>query len=59
MVLLVSPASTISNSYVGIYGIRMILTVEIISLNSVNHFIFVMVKCCVFFAVRTQLSYII
>jgi hypothetical protein len=27
---------------------------EIISLNSVNKLIFVMVKCCVFFAVRTE-----
>jgi hypothetical protein len=26
----------------------------IISLNSVNRLIFVMVKCCVFFAVRTE-----
>jgi hypothetical protein len=31
----------------------------IISLNSVNQFIFVMVKCCVFFAVRTEFLNII
>jgi hypothetical protein len=38
----------------------MILTVTaIISLNSVNQLIFAMVKCCVFFAVRTELLNII
>jgi hypothetical protein len=31
----------------------------IISLNSVNQLIFVMVKCCVFFAVRTEFLNII
>jgi hypothetical protein len=31
----------------------------IISLNSVNQLIFVMVKCCVFFAVRTELLNIV
>jgi hypothetical protein len=30
------------------------LQTSIISLNSVNQLIFVMVKCCVFFAVRTE-----
>jgi hypothetical protein len=33
----------------GTCGFRIILTV-----NSVNQLIFVMVKCCVFFAVRTE-----
>jgi hypothetical protein len=38
----------------------MILTVNSdISLNSVNHLIFVMVKCCVFYAVRTEFLNII
>jgi hypothetical protein len=32
---------------------------RIVSLNSVNQFIFVMVKCCVFFAVRTEFLNII
>jgi hypothetical protein len=32
---------------------------EIISLNSVTQLIFVMVKCCVFFAVRTEFLNII
>jgi hypothetical protein len=31
----------------------------IISLNNVNQLIFVMVKCCVFFAVRTEFLNII
>jgi hypothetical protein len=35
------------------------LQTAIISLNSVNQLIFVMVKCGVFFAVRTEFLYII
>jgi hypothetical protein len=34
-----------------IYGFRIIL---IISLSRINHLIFVMVKCCVLFEVRTE-----
>jgi hypothetical protein len=40
----------------------MILTVNsniIISLNNINKFIFVMAKCCVFFAIRTEFLNII
>jgi hypothetical protein len=48
-------AVTISKSAFCIYGFRMIPSeTEIISSNSVNQLIFVMVKCCVFFAVRTE-----
>jgi hypothetical protein len=34
-----------------------LLLTAIISLNSVNQLIFVMVKSCVFFAVRTEFKY--
>jgi hypothetical protein len=36
-----------------IYGFSIIFTVEIISINSINQLIFVMVKCGVLFEVRT------
>jgi hypothetical protein len=43
-----------------IYVFRMILRVNSdISLNSISQLIFVMVKCCVFFAVRTDFLNII
>jgi hypothetical protein len=52
---MVPPASTISKSAFCIYGIHMILTVNRgINLNSINHLIFVMLKCRVFFVVRTE-----
>jgi hypothetical protein len=33
------------------YGLQLF---SLVSLNSVNQLIFVIVKCCVFFAVRTE-----
>jgi hypothetical protein len=54
----VSPVLTVVNSafceqrlFVGFLYVR----TWIISLNSVNQLMFVTVKCCVFFAVRTEL----
>jgi hypothetical protein len=56
----VSPASTINNSLFCVYGFHMIsVYAGVISLNNINQLIFVMVKCCVFFAVRTELLNII
>jgi hypothetical protein len=50
----------ISKSVFCVYGFRMILTeTAIISLNSINQLIFVMVKCGVLFAVRAKLLNII
>jgi hypothetical protein len=49
-----STASTVNNSSFCIYEFRMIL-----SINSINQLIFVMVKCCVFFALRTEFLNII
>jgi hypothetical protein len=44
-----------SNSAFCIFGICTILNIKkIISLNNVNQLIFVMVKCCVLFEVRTE-----
>jgi hypothetical protein len=50
------PALTIGISAFCIYGFRMILSVNRdYYLNSINQLIFVMVKCGIFFAVRTEL----
>jgi hypothetical protein len=54
------PDPTVINSAFCIYESYMILTLNaIISLNGVNQLNFVMVKCGVFFAVRTELLNII
>jgi hypothetical protein len=56
-----SPAAlTVNNSAFCIDGFRMIFDVNSdYFLNSVNQLIFVMVKCCVFFAVRAEFLNII
>jgi hypothetical protein len=54
--------SCINNQYLCIlylWGFKFLSVTAIISLNSVNYFIFVMVKCCVLFEVRTELLNII
>jgi hypothetical protein len=40
--------------FIQYYFVRFSLQTAIISLNSVNQLIFVTVKCCVYFAVRTE-----
>jgi hypothetical protein len=42
-----------------LWALNNLIIKQIISLNSINQLIFVMVKCCVLFEVRTELLNII